>query len=204
MENGQDYYNTVAKKSKEILFKEKNSKFFAQVHPIKTENEVKPILEALKKRHTQANHVCYAWHLGIENVDYRANDDGEPNNSAGMPIYGQIQSFEVTNVLITVTRIFGGTKLGVSGLINAYRTAAKLALEAAKIVKKPLLDRFVLKFKYQEMNKVMRIIKQNQINIERQEMELECEFLISIIKSKAKKVFQSFDSQPNIYIEKSS
>lgn len=95
-----------------------------------------PFIESLRKKHHTANHVCYAWQLGVENIKYRANDDGEPNNSAGTPIYGQIKSFDVTNVLVAVARIFGGTKLGVGGLISAYKTAAQMALETSSIIKK--------------------------------------------------------------------
>lgn len=133
-----DTYKTLHRPSEGILYKDRKSKFYAQVFPIRSEDDVKPIVEELRKKYHTANHVCYAWQLGTENPIYRANDDGEPNNSAGMPIYGQIQSFDVTNVLITVTRIFGGTKLGVGGLIQAYKTAAQMALENSKIVKKSL------------------------------------------------------------------
>ena len=112
MEDRSDTYKTLAKPSEEILFKEKKSKFFGYAFPIQNEDEVKPIIELLKKKHHTAGHVCYAWQLGTEIIRYRANDDGEPNNSAGLPIYGQIQAFDVTNVLVAVARIFGGTKIG--------------------------------------------------------------------------------------------
>jgi uncharacterized YigZ family protein len=138
MDEASDTYKTIEKPSEEILFKEKKSKFYGYAFPIATEDEVKPILEALKKKHHTANHVCYAWQLGVKNQSYRANDDGEPNNSAGMPIYGQILSFEVTDVLVAVTRIFGGTKLGIGGLISAYKTGAQMALENAKIIEKTI------------------------------------------------------------------
>ena len=121
-----DTFKTILKPSKEVLFKDKNSKFFGYVFPVLNEDDVKNNLEALKKQHHAARHWCYAYQLGTEFVKYRANDDGEPSNSAGMPIYGQIQSFDVTNVLIVVVRYFGGVKLGVGGLINAYRTTAKI------------------------------------------------------------------------------
>ena len=143
-----DTYKTILEPPEEILFKEKKSKFFAYSFPIISEEEVKPIIEELKKKHHTANHVCYAWQLGIENLNYRANDDGEPNNSAGMPIYGQIQSFEVTNILVAVVRIFGGTKLGVGGLISAYKTAAQLSLEKAIIIEKIIQEEFQLLFEY--------------------------------------------------------
>ena len=200
MEKKEDVYKTVNKPSPEILYKDRKSKFYAAVFPITSEDEVKPIVEELRKKHHTANHVCYAWQLGIEKPTYRANDDGEPNNSAGMPIYGQIQSFDVTNLLITVTRIFGGTKLGVGGLIQAYKTAAQQALESAKIVKKTIKAQFLLQFGYPEMDIVMRTIKQKNLNIFSQKMELDCELVISVRLSESEEVFQLFDEMQHIKI----
>lgn len=131
-----DTYKTINLPSEEVLFKEKNSKFFGYAYPVTTEEEIKEIIEQLRKVHFSARHWCYAYQIGTEKIQYRANDDGEPNNSAGMPIYGQIQSFEVTNILIVVVRYFGGVKLGVGGLISAYKTAAQMALENAIIIEK--------------------------------------------------------------------
>ncbi len=195
-----DVYKTIVKPSEEILYKDRKSKFFAQVFPITSEEEVKPIVEELRKTHHTANHVCYAWQLGEQDRSYRANDDGEPNNSAGMPIYGQIQSFDVTNVLVTVTRIFGGTKLGVGGLIQAYRTAAQMALEHAKIVERVLESRFTLQFEYPEMDKVMRSIKQKNLNIVSQKMEMDCELVISVRQSEADKIHQLFEEMQSVVI----
>ncbi|MBO0341246.1 MAG: YigZ family protein [Bacteroidota bacterium] len=200
MEKKEDVYRTVTKTSPEILYKDRKSKFYAQIHPIASEDDVKPIVEELRKKYHTANHVCYAWQLGTENPVYRANDDGEPNNSAGMPIYGQIQSFDVTNVLITVTRIFGGTKLGVGGLIQAYKTAAQLALESAKIVKKTIKAKFRLQFGYPEMDKVMRIIKQKNLNIISQKMELDCELVISVRMTESEETLQIFDEMQHVEI----
>ncbi|WP_421802558.1 IMPACT family protein [Flagellimonas sp.] len=200
MEKKEDVYKTVNKPSPEILYKDRKSKFYAAVYPITSEDDVKPIVEELRKKYHTANHVCYAWQLGVENPIYRANDDGEPNNSAGMPIYGQIQSFDVTNVLITVTRIFGGTKLGVGGLIQAYKTAAQMALENAKIVKKTIKAQFRLQFGYPEMDKVMRVIKQKNLNIISQKMELDCALIISVRMSESEEVFQLFDEMQHIKI----
>ena len=132
-----DTYKTITDASEETLFKEKNSKFFGYAFPIQNEDDVKSHLETIKKQHHSARHWCYAYQIGNRTIfSYRANDDGEPNNSAGMPIYGQIQSFDVTNILIVVVRYFGGVKLGVGGLINAYKTSAQLALESSKIIDK--------------------------------------------------------------------
>ncbi|MDX1759582.1 putative YigZ family protein [Arenibacter algicola] len=180
-----DVYKTLNTPSEEILFKERKSKFFGYAYPILHEDEVKPIIEELRKQHHTANHVCYAWQLGVEDVNYRANDDGEPNNSAGMPIYGQIQSFGVTNVLVAVARVFGGTKLGVGGLISAYRTAAQMALDSAEIIEKTLQQRYLLCFEYSEMDKVMRTLKQHQMEIVSQKMEMDCKIEISVRKNDA-------------------
>ena len=180
-----DTYKTLESPSKEILFKERKSKFFGYAFPLKDEEEVKPIIEELRKLHHTANHVCYAWQLGFEEVSYRANDDGEPNNSAGMPIYGQILSFGITNVLVAVVRIFGGTKLGVGGLISAYRTAAQMALDAAHIIEKTLQQRYLLSFEYSDMDKVMRTIKQHQMEITAQKMNMDCAIEISVRKNEA-------------------
>ena len=133
-----DIYKTITKPSKETLFKDKNSKFYGYAFPVNNEENIKSSLEFLRKKHYGARHFCYSWQLGVESVRYRANDDGEPTNSAGMPIYGQIQSFELTNILVVSVRYFGGTKLGVGGLINAYRSSARLALESSIIEEKTI------------------------------------------------------------------
>lgn len=195
-----DTYKTIDQPSPEILYKDRKSKFFAQVFPITSEDDVKPVIEALKKKYHTANHVCYAWQLGTDQPSYRANDDGEPNNSAGMPIYGQIQSFEVTNVLITVTRIFGGTKLGVGGLIQAYKTAAQMALENATLVKKTIKAHFRLKFGYEDMDKVMRAIKQHNLEIDSQKMELNCELIVSVRLSEAETTLQLFEEMQGVAV----
>ena len=196
MEN--DTYKTIVKPNDEVLFKDKNSKFFGYAFPVKNEDEVKAHIEDLKKQHHSARHWCYAYQIGFEEPDliYRANDDGEPNNSAGMPIYGQIQSFEVTNVLIVVVRYFGGVKLGVGGLINAYKTTAQMALEACKIVTKTINVDFVITFDYKNMNKVMRVIKEKNLNITNQKLELDCQITISVRKKDASTIASIFE---NIY-----
>ena len=194
MEN--DTYKTIVKPNDEVLFKDKNSKFFGYAFPVKNEDEVKAHIENLKKQHHSARHWCYAYQIGFEEPDliYRANDDGEPNNSAGMPIYGQIQSFEVTNVLIVVVRYFGGVKLGVGGLINAYKTGAQMALEACKIVTKTINVDFVITFDYKNMNKVMRVIKEKNLNITNQKLELDCQITISVRKKDASTIASIFES----------
>ena len=194
--NKKDTYKTLNKPSKEVLFKDKNSKFLGYAFPVTNENQVKEHLETLKKQHHSARHWCYAYQFGTDdsNLQFRANDDGEPNNSAGMPIYGQIQSFEVTNILIVVVRYFGGVKLGVGGLISAYKTAAQMALEASKIVNKTINKCFEIKFDYKNMNKVMRIIKEQNLKILNQTLELDCKIEISIRLKDVVKTVKSFES----------
>ena len=196
-----DIYKTITKPSKETLFKDKNSKFYGYAFPVNTEEAIKSSLEFLRKKHYSARHFCYAWRLGVESVQYRANDDGEPSNSAGMPIYGQIQSFELTNILVVSVRYFGGTKLGVGGLINAYRSSAKLALESSIIEEKTIDICFQLNFEYDLMSKVLRIIKENSININDQKLELNCELNISVRKSNSNKIFKIFDSLYKVEIK---
>lgn len=189
-----DLYKTIDFPSEEVLLKEKNSKFFGYAFPICSEEEVKEILDRLRKEHFSARHWCYAYQIGTEKIQYRANDDGEPNNSAGMPIYGQIQSFEVTNVLVVVVRYFGGVKLGVGGLISAYKTAAQMALENATIIEKTINKHFVISFGYAHMNKVMRIIKEKNLQIVAQKMEMDCEIEISIRKKNAQNLLDTFEN----------
>lgn len=167
-----DTYNTIEFPPSALLFKEKNSKFFGYAFPIQSEDQVKPIIDSLRKQHPTAGHFCYAYQIGTDTMTYRANDDGEPSNSAGMPIYGQIQSFSVTNVLIVVVRVFGGVKLGVGGLISAYKTTAQMVLETCEIVEKTIDIHFTISFDYINMNKVMRVIKEKKLEIVTQEMEI--------------------------------
>ncbi|GFD93017.1 hypothetical protein KUL156_45000 [Alteromonas sp. KUL156] len=189
-----DTYKTITKSSEETLFKERNSKFFGYAFPVFTEEDIKERLEELRKQHHTARHHCYAWQLGTEKIRFRANDDGEPSNSAGQPIYGQIQSFDVTNILIVSVRYFGGTKLGVGGLINAYRTSAQLALEASEIIEKTIDIHYKLKFGYDMMNKVQRIIKERNLDIINQKLELDCEYTISVRKKEAESIFEVFNN----------
>lgn len=196
-----DTFNTILKPSEEVLFKDKNSKFFGYAFPVKNEDAVKFHLNTLKKQHHAARHWCYAYQIGTETIKFRANDDGEPSNSAGQPIYGQIQSFKLTNILIVVVRYFGGVKLGVGGLINAYKTTAQLALEASKIIEKTIDIEFLITFDYKNMNKVMRIIKEKQIKIINQKLELSCELQISVRKNDAQLIFNLFNQLFEINIK---
>ncbi len=189
-----DTYKTIAAASEEVLYKEKNSKFFGYAFPVTTEEEIKEILERLRKEHFSARHWCYAYQIGTEKIQYRANDDGEPNNSAGMPIYGQIQSFEVTNVLVVVVRYFGGVKLGVGGLISAYKIVAQMALENSEIVERTIDKHFIISFGYANMNKVMRIIKEKNLQIVSQKMEMDCEIEIATRKKNVQNLLDTFEN----------
>jgi len=197
-----DTYKTILKPSPEVLFKDKNSKFYGYAFPVKNEDEVKLNIDNLKKQHHAARHWCYAYQIGEEDFKFRANDDGEPSNSAGLPIYGQIQSYNVTNILIVVARYFGGVKLGVGGLINAYRTAAQMALEASKIKELTINIDYLISFDYKNMNKVMRIIKDKNLNIENKKMELDCQITISVRKKDSEMIFQLFNELFEISIQK--
>ncbi len=187
-----DTYKTIDKPSPEVIFKDRGSKFLGYAFPLQHEGQVKEYVEILKKTHHKARHWCYAWQLGVDTIQFRANDDGEPNNSAGQPIYGQILSKNLTNILIVVVRYFGGTKLGVGGLVHAYKTTAQLALEASDIITKTIDIHCKLIFEYQDMNKVMRILKENTIAIVNKKMEMHCEYEIAIRKKDAKKVKMAF------------
>jgi len=196
-----DLYKTITKPSIETLFKDRNSKFYGYAFPVTEETSVKDFLEFLRKKHHTARHFCYAWQLGTESVRFRANDDGEPSNSAGMPIYGQIQSFDVTNILVVSVRYFGGTKLGVGGLINAYRASARLTLESSAIEEKTIDDSFQLNFQYDLMSKVLRILKENSITITRQKLEMDCEMIIAVRKSLTQKVVKIFETLYKVEIK---
>jgi len=196
-----DLYKTITKPSIETLFKDRNSKFYGYAFPVTEEASVKDFLEFLRKKHHTARHFCYAWQLGTESVRFRANDDGEPSNSAGMPIYGQIQSFDVTNILVVSVRYFGGIKLGVGGLINAYRASARLTLESSAIEEKTIDDSFQLNFQYDLMSKVLRILKENSITIKRQKLEMDCEMIIAVRKSHTQKIVKIFETLYKVEIK---
>jgi len=197
-----DTFKTIASPSTEILFKEKNSKFFGYAFPVTSEDEIKSIVNNLRNQHFGAGHFCYAFQVGTDTVSFRANDNGEPSNSAGMPIYGQIQSFGLTNVLVVVVRFFGGVKLGVGGLISAYKTAAQMALEESVILEKTIDVQFQISFDYKNMNKVMRIIKEKNLEIISQQMKESCQIKIATRKKNAEIIFDIFFNLFEIEIKK--
>ncbi len=189
-----DFYKTLQNPSEPILFKEKHSKFYGYAFPVEDEESIRHHLDQLKKEHPGAVHYCYAWQLGTTTVRYRVNDDGEPAHTAGTPIYGQIQSFGLTNVLVVIVRFFGGIKLGVGGLITAYRTAAQMAIEQAEIVEKPITQKLEISFGYANLNKAMRIIKEKNLEIALQEMALDCKIVLLVRASQMEAARQAFES----------
>ena len=192
-----DTYKTIASTVQEVIFKEKSSKFLGYAFPVTSEEEIKAHLEEVKKAHFSARHWCYAWQLGYgTNQRYRANDDGEPNNTAGIPIYGQIQSFELTNILVIVVRYFGGIKLGVGGLVQAYKTTAQLTLQEAEIEEKLITEELRIRFDYPLMNKVMRVVKEQNLNITQQLLTENCELHLAIRQSDYQRMQELFE---NIY-----
>ncbi len=166
----------------EGLFKDKGSKFIAYAFPVETEEEVKDYLQIVKKEHFDARHHCYAYILGPDKEKFRMNDDGEPSSTAGRPIYGQLLSFQVTNIVVIVVRYFGGTKLGVSGLINAYKMATKDALENANIVQKEVEFDCSITFDYLMLNKMMKILKTDGVTIKGQNCTDKYELLYTVQK----------------------
>jgi uncharacterized YigZ family protein len=169
----EDTYRTILCPS-EGVFKDKGSKFLAFAFPVNTEEEIKDILQNLRKDHHSARHHCYAWRLGHEKLHFRANDDGEPSSTAGKPILGQIQSYDLSNILLVVVRYFGGTLLGVSGLINAYRNASIDALNQAKIVERVVEKKITIEFPYPVMNEVMKIFKDEKLQQIKPQFDLRC------------------------------
>jgi uncharacterized YigZ family protein len=168
-----DTYRSIAAPAKGI-YKELGSKFLAFAHPVETEDQAKEILAAVRKEYFDARHHCFAWRLGLTGEPYRLSDDGEPSSTAGRPIHGQLLSQELSDILVVVVRYFGGVKLGVPGLIRAYRTATQDALANAQIVEKVAGEHFTLKFGYLQMNDVMKVLKDMGITPLRQSFDLDC------------------------------
>lgn len=195
-----DSYLTLAGTS-EGVFKERGSKFFYFASPVSSEEEIKATLATLRKTYFDASHHCFAWVLGRHGESFRANDDGEPNHSAGDPILGQIRSRQLTHVLIVVIRYFGGTKLGVSGLIQAYKTAASLAIEENEIVEELVKKSLELTFPYPVMNEVRKVIKVHDLEITSQEMSLNCKITLSIRESLIGKVLGKLKEIENLSIK---
>ncbi len=180
------YFKTISEPNEAYLFKEKKSKFYGHAFPLSSKEALEEKINTLKERYSNANHFCYAWQLGVNHPSFKLNDDGEPNNTAGAPIYGQIQSFELTNIAIVVVRVFGGVKLGPGGLITAYKAAAKGALEQAKIITTEIKDLYLLEFPYSKMHGVLRIVQAEKGTILDQVIENICKMKISLSQSRSK------------------
>jgi len=186
-----DLYKTI-KAPSEGVYKEKGSKFLAFAYPVSHETSIKEHLAILQKQFHDARHYCYAWRLEPEKTHYRVNDDGEPSGSAGKPIYGQIVSRDLSDILVVVVRYFGGTKLGVGGLIQAYRTAASNALDHSTIIEYKVFDILKLEFGYEQMNSVMKIIKDLQLEFSEQKFDLDCSLMLKSWKRQTDRVVDSF------------
>ncbi|WP_461642583.1 IMPACT family protein [Labilibaculum euxinus] len=195
-----DTYKTINPAS-EGLYKEKGSKFIAYAYPVTNEEEIKEYIAHLKKEYYDARHHCYAYMLGADKSEYRANDDGEPSSTAGKPILGQILSNDITNILIVVIRYFGGTKLGVSGLIHAYKTAAADAIANTEIIEKTVNDIYDVNFDYLVMNDVMKIIKEDQPEQLGQDFNLTCQITLSIRQSEVDKIIEKFSKIDSVKTE---
>jgi uncharacterized YigZ family protein len=182
-----DIYKTITSISHGI-YKEKGSRFVSIAIPISGQEELKPIIDKIKKEHHEARHHCYAYMIGHERIIWRVNDDGEPSGTAGRPILGQINSFGLTNIIIVVSRYFGGTLLGVSGLINAYRSAAESALRNAELIEKTVNEYYEISYPYISMNDVMKILKEENIGQSEQSFDIECRILLNFRVSSKEKV----------------
>jgi uncharacterized YigZ family protein len=185
----EDTYLTIKEPAKSV-YKDKGSKFLSFSFPVESEEDIKTYLNALRKEHHSANHHCYAFRLGAAKLSFRASDDGEPANTAGKPILGQIQSKDLTNILIVVVRYFGGTLLGVSGLINAYRQAAADVINECKIIEKTVNEIYEIRFNYRQMNDVMKIIKDDELKILSQDLTQEPSLTFSVRKGISIKVYE--------------
>lgn len=200
MQLDNDSFLTISRESSG-LYKEKGSRFLYFSFPVENEEEVKAKLAHLRKIHFDASHHCYAWVLGQKGTMFRANDDGEPNHSAGDPILGQIRSHQLTNLLIVVIRYFGGTKLGISGLIQAYKASAALAIEENEIIEKKVMGLLTIQFGYPQMNDVMKIIKTENLEIKNQELGLECQLKLEMRRGILELVTEKLKSVDGLVIK---
>jgi uncharacterized YigZ family protein len=196
-----DFYFTIEKQAT-AEFKDRGSRFIAYVYHIENVNDFKEKLADIKKAHPKATHHCFAYRLGLDEYNFRVSDNGEPSGSAGRPILGQVDSRQLTNVVVFVVRYFGGTLLGVPGLIYAYKTATMLALQTTPVVQKPILISYNLQFDYTQMNTIMMIIKQYGCVISRQELQLFCSMDIGIAKYRVEEVLDKLKDSGSITVNK--
>ena len=197
MINEQGFYNTIVQPST-AEFKDRGSKFIAYAFAIETADDFKQQLQALKKEHPKAVHHCFAYRIGTDGNNFRSSDDGEPSGTAGKPILGQIDSKELTDVAMIVVRYWGGTLLGVPGLINAYKTAASLALQVTPIIQKQVEKKYSIEFDYTRMNEVMMILKQFNCTVLQQEMQLFCVIKTGIPKNRLEETLYRLQELQNV------
>jgi uncharacterized YigZ family protein len=195
-----DLYKTIRDPS-EGLFKDRGSKFISYAFPVQNEEEVKTHIRKLKKDHHSARHHCYAFRIGTKEHHYRVNDDGEPSGTAGKPVYGQLLSYDLTNILIVVVRYFGGTLLGTSGLIHAYRSAAEDCLQHADIIERTVEKKLRLSFTYEQMSQVMHIIKEEGLIVENQDFREDCRIEVNVRESWIPAMRERFGQIPGLIIE---
>lgn len=195
-------YRTIKKATTSESITVKGSKFQAFAYPVSNQTQIAKRLNTLRQSHKNASHYCYAWQLGIEEKIQKTNDDGEPHNSAGFPILGQIFAKELTNILVVVVRYYGGTKLGIGGLISAYKKTAKLTLEQADIIEQTIKKTLVLHCKYEDLNLLMRIIREYNLDIEQQQLYLDCQLQIAVPKSNYEEVLLKFQSLKAVEVSK--
>ena len=195
-----DSYKTIAKPA-EGSYSEKRSKFLAYAFPVQNEQEVKQRLAEIQKKHWDARHHCYAYILGPHKDAYRLNDNGEPSGTAGRPIYGQLLSKDLTNTLVIVVRYFGGIKLGVSGLQNAYKVAAKEALDAAVIEERTVQETFRVTFEYMKMNDIMQILKDPEVQVLDRQSYMQCIYTISVRQRESDRITEALKKVPMTTVE---
>ncbi|MFM1879578.1 MAG: hypothetical protein RLZZ241_2444 [Bacteroidota bacterium] len=196
-------FKSIAAPCGPVIYKERKSKFIGFGFNVNEVSAVKSVLESLRSRYPDAAHICYAYKIGLQNPEIRMNDDGEPSYSAGAPIYGQIEAFDLENILICVVRYFGGTKLGVGGLIQAYRETARMCLETAEISQIQPMLKLVLEFEYNNIDSVMRILAQHQLELANQTMNLSCSITIRVAESEFKEICALFQTIKDIKISSS-
>ncbi|MDI9878319.1 YigZ family protein [Flectobacillus longus] len=196
----EDTYKTITG-SAEGLFKDKGSKFFAYAYPIEDESEVKELVEQLKKEHFKAVHHCYAYRLGQDRTNFRVNDDGEPSGSAGKPILNVLLSKDITNILVVVVRYFGGTLLGVPGLINAYKTATQEALVNAEIIEKTVNEIYEVRFEFVQMNDVMKVVKEFGLKVKNQLFDNQCTLQLEFRRNMTNQIIGKLEKIEPIEIE---
>lgn len=197
----QDFYQTIEKASF-AEYKDRGSKFLAYAYPVQAADECRKLLLQLKKDHPKAVHHCFAWRLGWDGNQFRSSDDGEPSGTAGKPILGQIDSKQLTNLAVVVVRYFGGTLLGVPGLIQAYKSATAMALQLVPIVQKPIEVLYELQFDYTQMNDVMNIIKQFGCSVVKQEMQLFCLIQIGVPRARLEEVLYKLKELHAVEVKK--